>query len=251
MAIGVQKFEVSAKQHPDASSTSLQWKVFVKVQFTSEDPRQWGELRAFGGGWRRSINRTVVKTGVRTESTSQLLKPLTQLVDIEDCDLVVRKKWLPVWGHLQKPYDVDLRLGNDQHIEIFYRQAVPGVPRSTRRGYAPNKYGNSGLEQYDPSFDENPSDMEILRDTLDGLPMASMIQPVSSPLEIDFRAGWHIIGRDEPEWSGVDALAFVEYWHQAEFQIIEPRSVRLIAKKRLFLRITGKGNNREYLKYNM
>ena len=50
MPIEVKDFQVTASKHPQESSPSdLVWKVFVKVRFASDDPAEWGELRAFGG----------------------------------------------------------------------------------------------------------------------------------------------------------------------------------------------------------
>jgi hypothetical protein len=231
MTIEVARFDVSAVRNAKAGANHLGWKVLIHVRFASDDPKNWGELRAFGGAWRRKINRTVVKTGVRSDTTSQLLAPLgADQFDIEEAHLGLSRQ-LPFWGHAETPTGLqgkDVRLGNDQHIEIFYSQSVPGIPRSDPTMPTPREHKKW---EADPLLDAMEPDEP---------------EKADDPWEIDSPL-WHIIGRDEPEWSGAfQAGDYVDYWHQAEFQIRPPASMRVLARKRLFLRITGRYPNYEY-----
>ena len=271
MPIVIADFEVTASKNINADSTNLEWEVLVKVRFASEDPAEWGEFRAFAGGWIRSSPGKPGVEPIRTahdrrklqehgpqvqrkayEKTSLLFDPSDKYADF-DSDLKVTQEGLPLWvGQVPSEFeDRPIRLGNDQHVEIFYKRPVPGVDRSRRRNYGKNRYRNikgkdvHRLMARDPYFDEEPSHMEALRDTIDGL--RSDVQPIQDAENIvqAFNGGWHIVARDEPSRE-VDKSAHVDYWHQAEFQIREPQSLRVIERKRIFLRVRGTFPTRKY-----
>ena len=57
--IEIEKFDVKAFKHPsEASDSTLEWNVLIGAKFKSNDPNNWGEFRAYGGAWTRTINRT-------------------------------------------------------------------------------------------------------------------------------------------------------------------------------------------------
>jgi len=236
MAIEIAKFTVDAVPHPERDDDSLRWLICVRVKFRSDDPADWGELRAYGGSWMRTINRTVVKTGQRDETKSQVVSPddLSHLTDIEDSGLKLQAtKNLPPWPGYMPTFDrslrdKDLRLGNDQHIEIFYAKQVPLVPRScpTTKDARDPKYID-----YDPMIDTMAYDD---------------IATAERPHEID--TTFHIFGRDEPERShAMKAGDYCEYYHAAEFHIRPPRKTNVLARKKLLLIIRGEYGKVRYL----
>ncbi len=237
MAIELDHFSVEAKMHPERNDDSLRWLIFIRVKFKSDDPANWGELRAYGGSWIRTINRTKVKTGVRNEDRGQVMIPqdLSKDIDIEDLDVLCHAvKNLPPWPGYRPTCDPslrekDLRLGNDQHIEIFYSKEVPLVPRSS----ATTKDSKDPKHlEYDPMVDTQGYDNK---------------ETAERPYEIDTDK-YHIFGRDEPERTNfLKTGDYCEYYHAAEFHIRQPRSTHVIARKKLLLIVKGKYGEVKYL----
>ncbi len=233
MSIEIARFTVEAQRHPDADDDNMQWVVFVKIDFKSADPANWGELRAYGGAWVRKINRTRVKTGERREDHAQVVAPID--IDIEDLDVVpdaVRN--LPPWPGYRPTSDrnlmrKDLRLGNDQHIEVFYSKPIPGVPRSYPATKSMRK--DPKYLSFDPMVDA------------EGFDDAAKAE---RPVEID--RSCHIFGRDEPQRSNfLEPGDFCEYYHAAEFHIRPPQSVHVIQKRKLLLVVKGYYGKLKYL----
>jgi hypothetical protein len=57
MAVKVRNFEVRAHRHETASPSEPKWRVYVKVRFASEDPKNWGEFFAYACQWTKVFNR--------------------------------------------------------------------------------------------------------------------------------------------------------------------------------------------------
>jgi hypothetical protein len=137
--IEIKKFEVSATKHKTlATNKELAWQIWVRVQFASGDPSNWGEFRAYAASWRRIKNRKQPDN------------------DWHDSSLVTDTS-LPLWGMNQGPPKKDglaWRLHNDQDVEIFYKNKVPKVPRSDPKsketlpddGVSPNDPGARGID---------------------------------------------------------------------------------------------------------
>lgn len=226
--VEIDTFEVRAVKHPrEANATDLAWKVLVYVRFREEDPRTWGEFRAYGGSWTRTINRTHKLRNIMLNRPPQpdpglRSRPRRQEFDSQ----LVENPNLPYWGLNQGPEGegAKWRLGNDQHVEIFYAAVVPGVPRSDPQS----------AKQL-PDDDNEPDDPATARDRGD---LAELGRT------------WHIIARDEPSHAPVQIGDFVEYWHRGEFQIREPQTRMVLPERRqIFLRVTGKYPTYEYLRY--
>lgn len=232
MPVEVAAFHVAARPHPEHDKDNMQWLVRIAVRFRSEDPANWGELRAYGGSWFRKINRTVEKSGIRESSLSQVLDPST-IEDLDVCVTAVRN--LPPWPGYRPTADremmnKDLRLGNDQHIEAFYAKRVPGVPRSWPETVDMVK--EPKYLDYDPITDAMGYDDPRHTDR---------------PSEIDLRS-WHIFGRDEPQRANwLEEGDYCEYYHAAEFHIRPPGSVEVIARRKLLLIIKGYYGKLKYL----
>ena len=220
MRCEVERFEVSAMKHPtDADGEAACWKVFIKVRFKSNDRKDWGELRAYGGSWKRTLNRSHgpldFLAGVADRDPTLKHNPRKH----ESSTQIVTNKSeygaaLPPWGHAQGPPKIDKKdwhLANDQHIEIIYREIVPGVPRS-------NPHSRHKLAD-----DNNSPDN---------------LKSVMNPEDFDM-AVWHVVGRDEPTTSGFQIGDYVEYWHQAEFQIRVPRTTKIMERRRVLLKVNG------------
>ena len=95
---------------------------------------------------------------------------------------------LPFWGHKEgppKPREMEWRLGNDQHIEIFYRSPVRHVRRSNPNLPAPENQDYDSLHYFQDVEDSD------------------VVNTAERPHEIQLNL-WHIVGRDEPEWTGVN-----------------------------------------------
>lgn len=217
--VQISRFELDAVKHPtDATPSELTWKVLVKVRFQSDDPRDWGELRAYGATWTRVINRTHEVRNVMSEDAPKP-DPLmrSQPRREERCEQLETHTSLPFWGLSQGPRKhggLEWRLGNDQHMDILYADVVPGVPRSNPRSTA-----------LLPDDQNPPNDLRTESDAgdFDGLGRE-----------------WHVIARDEPMSSSFQLGDFVEYWHRGEFQIRDPRTRQVLSeRKQLFLRVSG------------
>ncbi|WP_374981776.1 hypothetical protein PSGK_14490 [Pseudomonas solani] len=232
MAIVVKDFDVTAVKHPDASSNNISWLVVININFASDDPAEWGELRAYGGSWIRC--RKINNANKVKEQATQVMnmRDLDGIDDIENCHVQISAvRNLPLWP-CERPTDndelkrADMRLGNDQHIEIFYSKVVSGVPRSkpTTKNSRDPEYLS-----YDPMVDTMSYDN---------------INVAERPHEIKLNL-YHVVGRDEPGWENfVRNGYFCEYYHAAEFHIRPPNSTQVIARKKLLL--TVKGNYGEY-----
>lgn len=224
MRCEVDKFEINCIKHPfEASAEVATWRVLIHIKFKSDDPANWGELRAYGGSWTRTLNRSHaprdLDDGPPEADPSLQSKPrkselLTQLVT---------RGSYPVWGDILGPAknaDKEWHLDNDQHIEIFYAKQVKGVPRSM------------------------PNSNHVLADD-DNKP--DQVSKALRREEIDLD-NWHIVGRDEPSISPFQIGDFVEYWHHAEFQIRVPHTTKIVATRRLHCRVTGLYPNYKYIK---
>lgn len=223
MPIGIRQFEIQVQKHPSEAreNSDFAWLILVHVKFNSANPRNWGELRAYGGAWRRRFGYDDVTFEDKLHQTE------SQLVIAHETDEDHQLKFathLPFWGHPQgpsKPPALEWRLGNDQHIEIFYRRPIRHVRRSNPNLAAPN---------------QEPDPLHYFLDVEDADTPATALRPHEIQLHL-----WDIVGRDEPAWTGVNLRRGegIEYWHQAEFQILRPASVQVIARKRLFCRVWG------------
>jgi hypothetical protein len=219
MTIKVKEFRVCAYRHPKAGPNRLKWRVWILVRFASDNPADWGELRAFGGGLTRV--HTVKDDEIRKRSAfGQLLRSRTGL----EGPALDYAKALPVWTYPTVPealQGADVRLANDQHMKIYYAKEVPMVRRSRRDGRLSRVHDDW---EYDPFYDG-----EAWND------------PATSrhPSHIDLNR-WHIIGKDAPS-SDINLATGdqVEYLHQAEFQIRVPFSLKVVARKRLSLMVRG------------
>jgi len=218
--VEIDHFDVSAVKHPEeAANDRAVWKVVIHVKFKSNDPANWGEFRAYGASWTRILNRThrirdimedvgpvpdasLKSNPRRSETTSQLETKTT----------------LPFWGvsgpPLQQP-GLQWRLGNDQHMEIFYAKVVPGVPRSD-----PDSHHLLPDDDNEPDDPENPICNKVY---LAGL-----------------GAQWDIVAVDMPEYSPMQAGDYLEYWHRGEFRIRDPQTGMICPqRKQLFCRVGG------------
>ncbi len=224
MRCDLKRFEVSAAKHEDATAKEAMWKVFIHVRFASDDPANWGELRAYGGSWVRTLNRTHAQKdflGGDPELDSTLKHNPRKHEVVTQLETSTS---LPFWGDVQGPKkknDLEWRLGNDQHIEIFYAKQVKGVPRSM------------------------PKSRHFLKDD-DNKP--DVLAKTDRPHEIDLKK-WHVVGRDEPSFSPFQLGDYVEYWHHGEFHIRVPSTTKVVARRRLHCRVHGTYPKYEYTYY--
>lgn len=215
MRCEVEKFTVDCIKHPtDATDEILAWRILINIKFKSDQPQDWGELRAYGAEWTRTLNR---KYEPAEFDATRLPKLDSRLKDnprkSDNCVQFTTHGAYPLWG-VDGPSKVDgreWRLDNDQHIEIFYQRQVSGVPRSMPKS------------KHMLADDRNkPDDFKRAR----------------CPTEIAILKN-HIVGRDEPMVSGFQIGDFVEYWHRAEFQVRVPHTTIITARKRLYCRVSG------------
>ena len=126
MPCTVVQFLVDVKRHPKPEDrTGLhQWLIRIHVKFKSDNPNKWGELRACGGYWVRRRDGKSPTSNWTYDDQLNLTKEerypdwkgeSPDLFGGESPDTKDKRNW---------------RIGNDQHIEIFYAKVVPGVPRS-------------------------------------------------------------------------------------------------------------------------
>jgi hypothetical protein len=207
MPCTVVQFLVDVKRHPKPEDrTGLhQWLIRIHVKFKSDNPNKWGELRACGGYWVRRRDGKSPTCNWTYDDQLNLTKEerypdwkgeSPDLFGGESPDTKDKRNW---------------RIGNDQHIEIFYAKVVPGVPRS-------NPLVNATTADDDNSPDN--------------------IMMAQRPLEVDLRK-WHIVGRDEPGVSGTKKGEYVEYIHQAVYSIREPQTSEILASRRLYCKVQG------------
>jgi hypothetical protein len=236
MTIEISEFSVTANKHPESTNDKIAWLVFIRVKFKSDDPVNWGELRAYGGTWVQQTRITKAKPSKRKELTSQVLAPKDTNFDSDKEYMDVKEnaiRSLPPWPGYRPTSnpdlkEQDLRLGNDQHIEIFYAKKVQHVPRSD----ASNKQDlpEPKYIEYDPMIDTMSYD--------------DVNEAVRSN-EIDTNC--HIFGRDEPEISNIlKSGYYCEYYHAAEFHIRPPLKTNVLAKKKLLLIVQGEYGKLEY-----
>ena len=216
MRCDIETFEVKCIKHPtDATPTAPVWRILIQVRFRSDAPENWGELRAYGASWTRALNRFFEPEDFLSSKPPRPDPALRFNPRVEERhSQLTTHGTCPPWGHAEGPKKVgdrEWRLDNDQHIEIFYAKQVSGVPRSMPKS------------RHLLADDRNPPDR---------------IKHAERPEEIDL-SSWHIVGRDEPMSSGFQPGDFVEYWHQAEFQVRVPKTTKIVARKRLFCRVNG------------
>jgi hypothetical protein len=227
MACEVAKFEVVPEKHPSRLraihyGNYPKWLIRIYVKFKSDDPKDWGEFRAYGAFWCRRVNRKyqpLYKTGGKLTSDPTLKSSPSKTefyANFSD------NTGFPVWeGEGPKGEGNIPRLGRDQHMEIFYAQPVPKVPRSDPK---------SKLLLYDD--DNTPDDIHS--------------HETRRPHEIDLRM-WHIVARDEPIAEGTFQMGdWIHYEHQAEYSIRVPGTVQIVARRRLCCRVLGHFPDYEY-----
>ena len=211
----------------EANDESLSWKVLNKIKFKSGDPAEWGEFRAYGGGWTRCLNRTYDEQDVMSDSPPGLNPKLKNKPRKKEIwGQLETGTYLPFWGLTLGPPKVGglaWRLANDQHMEIFYAAPVPKVPRSKPRS-----------KERLSDDDNEPNDSKKARCPWDLTGLGT---------------DWHIIARDEPCYGPVQIGDFVEYWHRGEFQIRDPMTKQILPqRKQIYLRVNGTFPNWVYRK---
>lgn len=225
--VEIAKWEVHVVKNPDfqeSNDENLSWKVINKIRFKSDDPADWGEFRAYGGQWTRVLNRThhardMLSDAPPALNPAQKNQPRKTETKIQ----LETATYLPFWGLTLGPAKESgrsWRLGDDQHMEIFYAQPIPGVPRS------------------DPRSKNFLSDDDNTPDT-------------PAPYDSDL-AGlgteWHIIARDEPSSGPFQQGDFVEYWHRGEFQVRIPKTATVLPQRQqIYLRVNGTFPNWQYV----
>lgn len=227
--IGILKWEVVVTKNPDpdeANDDNLSWKVINKIRFSSDDPKDWGEFRAYGGSWTRKLNRTHDERNIYDDLPTA--KPNKQLKGSprreQTTSQLSKNTHLPFWGLSLGPNkETGWRIEEDQHMHIYYAKVVADVPRSDPK--------SKWRLQDDDNNPDNPKDAKNPKD-LQGL-----------------GDHWHIIATDEPAMGGDIGIGdFVEYWHRGEFQIRYPKTkISLPQRKQIYLRVTGLYPNWKYI----
>jgi len=229
--VEIEAWEVEVKKNPnpeEANDESLSWKVLNKIKFKSEDPSNWGEFRAYGGSWTRVLNRTHDLRDMMSDDSPQPNSNLkSKPRKREDSSQLETDTYLPFWGLTQGPPKRSgraWRIGNDQHMEIFYAKVVPRVPRSNPRS-------REKLNDDDNSPDD-PKNANYREDLA------------------DLGTRWHIIARDEPSAAPFQIGDYVEYWHRGEFQIRDPKTKNVLSqRKQIYLRVHGTYPDWKYEKF--
>ena len=221
MSCEIEAFEIKVVRHPQTDNAeSPTWLILIQVKFKSPDPKDWGELRAYAAQWTRTLNRSYEEKEMdKKPALDPTLKDKPRITELDTID--PSDGTCPPWDGLapKEKRDKELRLHPDQHIEIFYAGVVPNIPRSDLKS------------QRRLSDDDNPP---------------NNIKKAERPNEIELTK-WHIVGRDEPTMSlNFQVGDYVEFWHQAEFQVRVPKTVEIVAKKRLFCRVQGLFPNYSY-----
>jgi len=218
--VEIERWEVIVAKNPDpdeANDEQLSWKVINKIRFKSDDPAKWGEFRAYGAAWTRVLNRTHDARDLVTGEAARNSKLKSRPRKRESAIQFETDTFLPFWGLTLGPAKQGgraWRLGNDQHMEIFYAQPVPGVPRSDPHSVA--QLVDDDNEPDDPAEARCPGDLAGLG------------------------SAWHVIARDEPSYGTLQIGDFVEYWHRGEFQVRDPATrVVLPQRKQIYLRVNG------------
>jgi len=265
MPISVQEFKLKVETDVSDENATLGWRITIGIKFHSPDPRDWGEFRAFAGScsWSHGDGSGSFSNVVTPESIEKMteIKPYPRKVLYEMC-----KELLPRWTSDGKsklprqecppmnPEDDDLRLGNDQHMNIVYTKQVPGVPRSGAKvdksaAYHWHKQNDGGpgsskylagtrvtrgeLIRYDPVVD---IDSVVTDRDLDD---ENQIGPSAGAMVKDWKKKYHIVVSDEPSRANVMSESGATYWHQAEYRITDPATRVAIWSARLWLKLRG------------
>ena len=227
--VEIERWDVIVTKNPDADEANdenLSWKVLNKIRFKSADPADWGEFRAYGAMWTRTLNRTHDSRDLMSDAPPKANPTLrSRPRKREVIGQLETHTALPFWGLTLGPTKEAgraWRLGNDQHMEIFYADVVPGVPRSDPDG------SDAPLQDDDNDPDDRAE--------------------ASSPGDLaGLGTTWHIIARDEPSSGPFQVGDFVEYWHRGEFQVRDPKTrIALPARKQIYLRVNGTFPNWSY-----
>jgi hypothetical protein len=222
-------------------SKQLCWEIFVGIKFKSSKPKDWGEFRAYGGScvWKGKVaDGTQLVDPAHIKNHPGLLHA--------NC-----RKLLPKWAHADRPTKVngqaiengdDLRIANDQHVLIFYKQPVANVPRSGYEGAhskQKQRYEDAELS------DELAEGTNVLERELWMYNPLVDPQPVDDPNQEDndiipaWTKKYDVVMSDEPSGGAVLGGEQVRYWHQAEYRIMKPKSHEIVWSHRLWLKLEG------------
>jgi hypothetical protein len=225
MRCDIDKFEVEVRPQPlqERIPTEASFLVLIHAKFKSDDPMNWGELRAYAAHWTKKVNRSYTQAfkedenwiGYRLESDPRdagasrrdRLERMRQeaLAGIPKLDPSLKNNPRNFSDHTLGEHGADpiwdgkapnrndgkaWHLHNDQHIEIFYAKQVSGVPRSMPKS------------KHQLADDRNRPDNKA---------------KAERPHEIDLE-NWHIVGRDDPKHSDFQIGDYVDYCHRRSFR---------------------------------